>query len=160
MSVTIREATADDADGIGRVHVAGWQVGYVGLLEQDRLDALDPAERAAQWREFAAQGLEGLVAEEDGEIVAFCAIWACTIVSFYVDPEHWDRGIGTTLLAHTLDKLAREGCRNADLWVMEGNDRARRFYAARGFDDAGETHTGEHTGRPEHRMVRRLRRPS
>ena len=43
----------------------------------------------------------------------------------------------------------------ATLWVVEGNARARAFYARRGFVDEGGRDVHPATGTPEIRMVRR-----
>jgi len=47
--VILRPAKTSDAAGIAAVHVAGWQAAYRHLLPAAYLDALDPAEREAQW---------------------------------------------------------------------------------------------------------------
>ncbi|MCW2910568.1 MAG: hypothetical protein JWL68_5357 [Actinomycetia bacterium] len=46
----IRPATAGDATQIALVHVRSWQEAYRGLVPQDYLDHLDPADRVARWR--------------------------------------------------------------------------------------------------------------
>jgi GNAT superfamily N-acetyltransferase len=54
-----------------------------------------------------------------------------------VDPHHWGTGAGRALLAAAHGELARLGHREAVLWVLPGNDWARRFYEV-----AGGTHDG------------------
>ena len=46
----------------------------------------------------------------------------------YVAPSHWGRGYGYALLRDAEEALAAAGRRNLALWVLEGNDRARKFY--------------------------------
>jgi hypothetical protein len=47
----IRAATVADAESISVVHVRAWQIGYRGLMPDAVLDAIDPAARAARWRD-------------------------------------------------------------------------------------------------------------
>jgi hypothetical protein len=49
-SETIVLASAADADEIGAMHVRSWQGAYQGLMPQEYLGQLDPAERADRWR--------------------------------------------------------------------------------------------------------------
>src|SRR5689334_15810359 len=46
----VRRAVIDDVPGIAHVHVRSWQGAYAGLLPQDYLDKLDPANRLELWR--------------------------------------------------------------------------------------------------------------
>jgi ribosomal protein S18 acetylase RimI-like enzyme len=159
---SVRRARADDADAMGRVHVRAWRAAYGGLMPAPILDALDEARRATTWRESLEQGhgdgvchLEGtetvaLVLEEHGTIVGIASIgpsrgapepdtgelWMINLA-----PEAWGRGLGHTLLAAATDELRACGYRQAMLWVIEGNTRARRFYERAGWRaDGGEQH--------------------
>jgi GNAT superfamily N-acetyltransferase len=70
------------------------------------------------WGRFDDATLCGLIALRDG--------W---VEQLYVLPEAQGRGAGTELLdvaKHTFDRL--------QLWTFQRNDRARRFYEARGFE--------------------------
>ena len=48
----------------------------------------------------------------------------------YVAPELWRHGLGALLHDAAVQELARR-FDIAELWVLEGNDRARRFYERR-----------------------------
>ncbi len=61
---------------------------------------------------------------------------------------------GTGVADRLLDELV--GDRAATLWVVEGNARARAFYARRGFVDEGGRDAHPATGTPEVRLVRRV----
>jgi RimJ/RimL family protein N-acetyltransferase len=52
-------------------------------------------------------------------------------------PEAWGRGLGRTLLEAATTKLRDSGYREAVLWVLDGNARARRFYEAAGWSADG-----------------------
>jgi len=56
----------------------------------------------------------------------------------YVDPDHWNRGVGTALLAR-VERAAPASADGLTLSMLAGNDGGRRFYERRGFDEVGET---------------------
>ena len=55
------------------------------------------------------------------------------VYTCYLLPEVWRHGYGTRLMAAVVDVLAGAAYREATLWVLEGNDRGRRFYEATGW---------------------------
>ena len=59
-------------------------------------------------------------------------LWA-----IYVDPQRWGIGIGRLLMATARDRLYQDGAREALLWVLAGNNRARRFYQLDGWNCDG-----------------------
>lgn len=130
----VRAATPQDALGVARVHVRSWQVAYRGLVAQDYLDRLRPADKASRYT-FDRSGPEmpaTLIAVEQEEIWGFATtgpsqdtdlphlreLWA-----IYVDPQHWGQGVGRLLITVARDRLPRDGAREALLWVFAGNER-------------------------------------
>jgi len=59
------------------------------------------------------------------------------IYAIYVLPEWWGRGAGRLLMAHAIRALTEAGRSDITLWVLEANQRARRFYVAAGFSPDG-----------------------
>ncbi len=78
------------------------------------------------------------------------------IATFYVDPAHWRRGAGRSLMDATLADLSAAGFAAATLWVLETNARAQAFYAASGFAADGGRQTAGPGWPPEIRMGRGL----
>ena len=68
------------------------------------------------------------VAEQDGEIVGFCAVRRGWIDHLFVEHEHHGLGIGQALLHRAL-----KGRRRVQIWTFQRNTRARAFYAREGF---------------------------
>lgn len=69
------------------------------------------------WGHFDQDALSGLIAFRDG--------W---VEQLYVLPAAQSRGVGTELL-----DVAKRACERLELWTFQCNERARRFYEARGF---------------------------
>jgi hypothetical protein len=73
----VRRAAIEDAPDIAAVHVRSWQGAYAGLLPQEYLDQLDPADRLELWQaatreaDWPRSGV--LAAGLDGGICGFCA---------------------------------------------------------------------------------------
>jgi len=151
----VRTARPADAAGIGLVHVRSWQAAYPGLIPQDFLDALHPDKRAEGWRQYLDGGpraREALLVTEGGTGVDGFALVGPSrdedgaggpgeVYALYVLPERWRRGAGRELMTAALDALGGFGFAEATLWVLEGNDRARRFYEAVGWTADGATKT-------------------
>ena len=55
------------------------------------------------------------------------------VVSLYLLPEYMGRGLGKALLPAAVERLKERGFRDILLWVLEENQRARRFYEKYGF---------------------------
>lgn len=88
-----------------------------------------------------------LVVEDEGEIVGFSVVGpdrdgaeeTGEIVAIYLAPDVWDRGYGWALMEHSVAELRTHGFKKAVLWVLSGNERARRFYeTAAWIADGGE----------------------
>jgi len=146
--VSVRDARPADAAEVAAVHVRAWQAAYRGLLADDYLDALRPADRAPRYT-FAASDADAprtLLAVEDGAILGFATIGrsrdadakaAGELYALYVDPLHWRSGVGRVLMAHTYAEFASLGVEEAVLWVLRGNEAAVRFYSADGWHADG-----------------------
>ncbi|MGH6893581.1 MAG: GNAT family N-acetyltransferase, partial [Dongiaceae bacterium] len=137
----VRPAILDDAEGIAKVHVKGWQEAYVGLLPQEVLDRQSVPARLRTW--------SGLLRERPGNRWTFVAIDpAAGIVGFvggvrakpaiygpafkipvlYVLQSHLRRGLGRKLMHALGQALAQEGAGEVALWSLTTNKAARAFY--------------------------------
>ena len=154
MTVVVRDATPDDAEAMGLIHVRAWQAAYRGAMPEAYLDGLDPAERAEIWRGSIARRPDNLplVAVVDGVVVGQGADGPAIIVdgagelySLNVDPDHWGSGAGPALLAAVEGRLASDFA-VAVLWVHPANARARRFYEREGWSFDGAERTADVLG--------------
>jgi GNAT superfamily N-acetyltransferase len=139
----IRRATPEDARAIAEVHVASWLAAYRGLLPDEALAALDVDVRSERWREVLAAGSHTLVAEADGGVYGVASIGRSRdpdagtdvgeLYGLYLRPERWDQGLGRALHDAAVDDLRAQGFAEATLWVLDTNERARRFYERQGW---------------------------
>lgn len=128
---------------MARVYVTSWQRAYRGLIDQDFLDSMDPVARIENWRRILSQPRgRVLVGEVDGQVAGFCTVGPSTdpgwgeVYSLYLAPEHWGIGLGRDLLAAGEKALSEDGDTRAMLWVLDTNQRARRFYERQGWEPA------------------------
>jgi len=143
----IRHAQLADADQIGAVQVRAWQATYRGVMPDAYLDELSAHDRAAYWRGQVLALLPGQrlkVIVEGGVVVGFAATGpendggAAGVGELYainLDPSVWGRGLGRALLRDATAELAGLGHREAVLWVVPQNDRARRLYESEQWRD-------------------------
>lgn len=160
VAVTIRRAVVGDAAVIAALHMAGWSWAYRGLLPDAFLDGLGASveRRAARRREMLARDDDGRIwiAEVGGRPVGFAETGPCRdadvppgaaeLSTLYLEQAAAGRGIGRRLLAHAIADLRQRGYRVATLWVLAGNRRARRFYAAAGWAPDGTTRMEQWSG--------------
>jgi GNAT superfamily N-acetyltransferase len=152
----IRRARPEDAAAIAEVHVRTWQVAYEHVFGADRLATLDLERRSASWEGWLAEPQVGesvFVAEADGVVVAFSwtgesreAADEGELYAIYALPSAWGTGAGPELVRAAADALREAGFRDAILWVLEDNPRARRFYEREGWSLDGSRRAGEHMG--------------
>ena len=145
MAVTVRRAVPDDAAALGRLHVRAWQWAYDGMLPADYLAGLadQTARREAMWRQIAElrddQPL--WVAERDGRVIGLCNTApgrdqppdTAELLSIYIDPDAVGTGVGAALMNEAVADMRARGYKQAILWVLEANDRGRRFYEKGGW---------------------------
>lgn len=140
----IRQARPDDASAVAGVYVRSWRVAFAGLIPQHYLGAMDPSREESEWKiritetRWPSSGV--LVAETEAGIVGFAGFSAsqetpaiAEVGTLYAIPEVWSTGIGKQLMLATLTVLGQADYTQATLWVLEDNQRARRFYEAAGW---------------------------
>ncbi len=74
-----------------------------------------------------------LAAYSDHELVGFAAYDPGSLRHLAVAVDRFGTGLADDLHARVLDAWRRGGTTTARLWVLEANERARRFYRRRGW---------------------------
>jgi len=163
--VLVRQAKGSDADAIETIRVRGWRTAYRHVLPANELDAMPiDSSRWVSRLEAPPPGWSTFVAEEDGTVTGFASVGPSRdeggvgeLYAIYVDPESWSRGVGRALLEQAEAEL-RATYREATLWVLEENPRARTFYEANGWAVDGARKAEERWGvhAPEVRYRKRF----
>lgn len=154
----VRRAVAGDADAIADIHACAWQEAYRGLLP-DQLIA-----DVVAGRDRRGDAFRRLLADDDApqriwvatveSKVVGMAVWSpsrdedataatADVEAIYLDPPVWRRGIGHRLLQAVVGEIVDSGFTEATLWVLDTNERARRFYEAAGWQPDGATKVEE-----------------
>jgi GNAT superfamily N-acetyltransferase len=158
--VRIRPAGPADGPAIARVRAQTWEVAYAGVIPAEQLARLTAPEAVARdsvWR--VGRSTDGvLVAESDDDLVGFAAFGPerdedyqpgqplreppehrrAELYGIYVVPSRWSTGTGRALMDGVLALTQQLGYTDISLWVLEANNRARRFYEKAGFRLTGE----------------------
>jgi hypothetical protein len=137
----VRQAQTGDATAIAAVQVRSWQAAYRGLMPQAYLDSLDPAQRTALWDTVLAESAwpqAGVLVVEDQALVtgfaAMCPTRGPGRGSGAGGGDHrylpgarsLGADAGRQLMTASLGVLAGAGYREATLWVLDSNQRARQ----------------------------------
>ena len=146
---------------IQRIALASWHAAYDDILGPGTVDSV-----VEEW--YAADGLRGdvtdsrhvfLVAEHEGDVVGFAnsCQWGdedgvAVLARIYVDPGHWNDGIGGTLFARSEWLLAERGYDRLRLVVFAENDVGVSFYESSGFERV-ETREAEFGGESHEEYV-------
>jgi ribosomal protein S18 acetylase RimI-like enzyme len=148
----VRRARPGDAAAIAEVHARTWQATYEHVFGAERLAARVP-DLALWTRILANERVEVNVAEAGGRIVAYVSVGPSRdddaegeLYAIYALPEAWGTGAGAALMQAGLDAMRAAGYRDAVLYVLDDNPRARRFYEREGWALDGGTKSEELLG--------------
>lgn len=148
VGMIVRDAKAEDARTVAEIHVDAWRTAYRDLMPADYLASLDVNERADMWARGIIRGgpAKLALAEIGGAVAGFCLYGptrdelpddVAEIYAVNVRPDRWRMGIGRALCEHALRQAAAREHTTMTLWVVKGNDPARRFYERLGYQPDG-----------------------
>ncbi|MFN3233198.1 MAG: GNAT family N-acetyltransferase [Alphaproteobacteria bacterium] len=138
MTLSIRQATEDDAEAIARVQAKTWESTYGDLLPPSAISAQFHPRSVGNWRRIlrGPQGRLVLVADADDDIIGFVsggtsrdpkAGFNAEIYALYVLEVWQGWGIGRALFEACRNQLMADGHDKLMLWVLVGN-LAAGFY--------------------------------
>jgi ribosomal protein S18 acetylase RimI-like enzyme len=125
---------------------------------------MDPATIAASWTDSITAGRSRVhVALRDDNVIGYAGVGAerdpqappttGELYALFVHPDHWGTGTGRALADAACADLRECGCDTVQLWVLEANNRARRFYARYGFVETADRAYSSLNDLPELRMT-------
>lgn len=143
----IREATAEDAEGIRTVARASLSESYGHMFDEDVIEDVVEA-----WYgdgnladELQEEGSTFIVALDNGEVVGFAQ---CYLVKsrdtfgeidwLHIHPDARGAGLGTQLLRRAEETLLDRGAERLEGRVLAGNEDGTTFYEDHGFEATGE----------------------
>lgn len=142
-----------------------WQAAYRGQLPDTVLESLSIEHRTRAWSQIIKQSASpaaAFVLESDGELLGFAHVAASRdedasgevgeVTAIYVSHSFWRSGAGTLLMHSALAALREAGFSQATLWVLETNQRARRFYESTGWDPDGAAKVEQRDGFQLHEL--------
>lgn len=138
--ISIRPVLVEEREAFIDMALRSWRDAYVGLLPEEDVAAAPQMLLCAwdaRWPQFRAASLDrrlaGYYSLGDAETAATRnCLWHP-----YVDPDLQRSGVGRELNRAALAEIAQRGAETAWLDVLEGNAKARAFYAALGWREAG-----------------------
>lgn len=153
MSRKIRYANLDDSDILGKIHSEASKAGFKNIIPDDILNEVFSIERRT--KRFISELTEGsprtaIIFEknEPAGLISFgksrygdndnswIEIWRV-----YLTQKFWGSGAAKELMEWGINEILKENFVNIELWVLEENIRAIKFYEKMGFkhDNTAQT---------------------
>jgi RimJ/RimL family protein N-acetyltransferase len=145
----LRPATSADCRNLAEVHIASWRAAYHGIIPDHALDTLSVKAFETIWKHnLLDPNRTNVVASVEDDIVGFVSYGpsrdrdmdkreTAEIYGIYLLEGFWGGGLGLALLNLAVEDLSSTGFREASLWVLSENERARRFFERSGFSADG-----------------------
>jgi len=151
--VGVRPARLDDAAAVASIRIAGWR-SYGSLIDAEHVASGDFARQAqvsaVAWigdldnHGRSPSGATMLVHELTDGVDGWVSFGpdrnsgsAGEIWGLYVAARSWGSGTAQRLLHAASDALRSQGFTSLELWCLDGNERALRFYQREGWSIDG-----------------------
>jgi GNAT superfamily N-acetyltransferase len=153
----LRPGTERDLPAVGALHYRSRASAYARILSAAALAYGSPQALGEWWVErwrWERQTHRLTVAVDDDAIVGFTYLGpsqeagVMELSAIHVDPVYVGSGVGRLLMQDALPHLGDR----AVLWVLEGNERARRFYERGGWSFDGTTRDVSMGGDPTRQL--------
>ncbi len=150
MTFEVLKATEDVAEELGFIHATSYRRAYRGIVPDNILAEYTPQKRAAAFRQAIAKDEDEIyLFKVNHSAVGFAVLNKhphypgaaedeAEINALFFLPDFWGMDAASRALAFCFNRLRLLGYKRATVWVMEGNDRARRFFEKNGFLPTGE----------------------
>ena len=153
MNVTIRRVQAGDEKALASIQTESWKAAFQRILDEETLLRCTNLERAtvSYQRLLDEKKGNGYLLLLDGQ--PHCIAWwdaardeafagKAELICIHSLPQHWHQGFGSRMMDRVLSDVKAAGYSEIILWVFAENERARRFYEAKGFRPEGREKIG------------------
>lgn len=147
MKFDIRLATLEDVKCCADIHAKSWEFAYSGIVSKDVIDKHN-ARWPMIWNTMLTNNTDSHYAVVlDSIIIGFLTISVSRdddlnqsfyeIIGLYLDPKFIGYGYGKRAMDWIKREIKSRGYDSISLWVLDENDRAKRFYEKSGFKADG-----------------------
>lgn len=145
MNRLIRYANLNDAEILGKIHSESAQAGLKGIILDNILNDVFSIERRTKRfvSELSYGSPKTAIVFEKNEPVGLISYGSCRYRSndkswieiwrVYLTQKYWGSGVAKELMEWGINEIVKENFKNIELWVLEENIRARKFYEKIGF---------------------------
>lgn len=143
----IRLARPDDAPRCAEIHGRSWLFAYGDIVGKDLIENYN-TRWPFVWTKMLENNTDTHYVILDGDtIVGFTSINPSRdadapddmfeLTGLYLDPNHIGKGYGKCAMDFAKSEASSRGYTAVSLWVLDQNDRAKRFYEKAGFQPDG-----------------------
>ena len=150
MGYLIRKVQAGDETHLAYIQTESWKAAFKDILSDEILQKTAEINRStAMYKRLLDEHIgNGYILEVNG--IPHCIAWwdkardddmpdYAELICIHSLQDNWRKGYGTKMMETVLDDMKAAGYTKAMLWVFTDNNRARKFYEARGFVTSGKT---------------------
>ena len=140
----IRKVAPGDEAVLAHIQTESWKAAFKDILTEEELTRCTNLERATGMYAglLEAKKGNGYLLEVDGK--GHCIAWWdatreadmegwAELICIHSLQNNWGKGYGSKMMDKVLEDMAKVGYSKVMLWVFEENQRARKFYEAKGF---------------------------
>jgi GNAT superfamily N-acetyltransferase len=137
--IVLRDARRDGATAIAAIQERASLAALVQIFPPEQHPFPRDAVRLRWAATLEDPAARVVVANVESEPVGFACVRGDWLLALYVVPEQWGTGVADALYGRALEIVRELGFAHCNLWVLEENTRARRFYERRGWRENGRT---------------------
>ena len=140
----IRKVAPGDEAVLAHIQTESWKAAFKDILTEKELTRCTNLERATQMYAglLEAKKGNGYLLEVGGK--GHCIAWWdatreadmegwAELICIHSLQNNWGKGYGSKMMDKVLEDMAKAGYSKVMLWVFEENQKARKFYEAKGF---------------------------
>jgi len=142
VDINLRKATLADAKEIANIHVISWKTSFAGLMPEKYISGHTESSRVDEWKKIISMNVEKVVvAESNNKVLGFMSFSVKSQVSrelelskLYLFPSVYGKNLGSKFMHFLQTEATAQGVNTINLYVLDNNEPAIRFYSKHGFE--------------------------